>query len=66
MTIQFTDLLIKTAPAGNQGLTVSLVENNPAIVNPTEQQSATINTANLNPGERATVDAFIALLKSKL
>ena len=66
MTIQFTDLKIKATPAGEQGLNVSLVENDPTITNPTQQSSAYIDTTTLTAPQKAVVDAFIALMKSKL
>lgn len=66
MTINFTDLKVKQAPASNQGLTVSLVENDPNLPTPVEQESATIDTTKLNPAQLKTVNEFIALLKSKL
>lgn len=58
--------MIKASPAENVGLTVSLAENKPSITNPTEQKSVSINSATLNPADKAVVDAFIALMKSKL
>lgn len=66
MTINFTDLKIKATPAGNQGMTVSLAESDPTIVNPTEQENVLIDVTKLNSAEKATVNAFIALMKSKL
>jgi hypothetical protein len=66
MIINFSDLKVKATPAGNKGLGVSLVENDPTLPTPTSQQSVDINTASLNPTELKTVNDFIALCKSKL
>lgn len=66
MNINFSDLKIKQAPNGNTGLSVSLVENDTTITDPTEMKSANIDTTKLNPTETKTLNDFIALCKSKI
>jgi hypothetical protein len=66
MIINFSDLKVKQSPAGNKGLGVSLVENDPNLPTPADQQSASIDTTTLNPAELKTVNDFIALCKSKI
>lgn len=66
MTINFTETKLKQLPNGNQGMSVALAENDNSIVNPVDQKQVSINTANLTQEETATVNAFIALCKSKI
>jgi hypothetical protein len=66
MTINFTELKIKQDPAGNQGLNVSLIENVPSLPTPVTQEAVNIEYGSLTTPQKAVVDSFIDLLKSKL
>ena len=66
MIINFTDVKLKQLPNGNQGLSVSLVENDNSIPVSPAQKQVNIDTANLNEAEMQKVNDFIALCKSKL
>lgn len=66
MYINFANTKIKQSPNGNQGMSVSLAENDNTIVPPMEQKSANIDTTKLTEAETKVVNDFIALCKSKI
>jgi len=66
MIINAIQIVIKQSPAGTQGMSVSLSEFNPNILPPSQQTSANIDTSTFNQNETNTLNAFIALINSKM
>lgn len=68
MTISFSSLKVKDAAKPAELLTVggTICENVPNLLTPAEEQSVNVEYASLTAPQKAVVDAFVALLKSKL
>jgi len=66
MIINFANAINKQTPSGVNGMTVSLVESDSALPVPVKVQNADIDTETFTVEEKQTLDAFIALIKSKL
>jgi hypothetical protein len=66
MIINFADIRFKQAPAGSNGMSISLTENDPTIPIPTDQRQVAINTDDFTPEQMTALTDFIALIKSKL
>ena len=66
MIINAIQIVIKQSPAGTQGMSVSLSEFNPNILPPSQQTSTNIDTSTFNQNETNTLNAFIALINSKM
>lgn len=66
MIINFVDIRFKQVPAGNNGMSLSITENDPNLPVPTDQRSAAIDTDKLSQKDLKTLTDFIAMVKSKL
>lgn len=66
MIVNFSFIRFKQAPAGNNGMSLTLTANDPKLPVPTDQESASVDTDKFSPAETKVLSDFISLMKSKL